>query len=101
MPAYWIARSRITDPVEYKKYTDRVPAIIQQHGGKILARGGKYRIMEGPETFQRFVVIEFPTFEAGVACFESPAYVAAAAFRRGGAGVVENVILEGGEATPI
>lgn len=101
MPAYWIARSRITDPVEYKKYTDRVPAIIQQHGGKVLARGGKYRIMEGPETFQRFVVIEFPTFEAGVACFESPEYVEAAAFRRGGAGVVENVILEGGEATPI
>jgi uncharacterized protein (DUF1330 family) len=47
------------------------------------------------------VVIEFPTFEAGVTCFESPEYVAAAAFRRSGAGVVENVILDGGEATPI
>ncbi|MEK7231457.1 MAG: hypothetical protein AAB115_05485 [Pseudomonadota bacterium] len=23
MPAYWIARSKINDPVEYKKYTDR------------------------------------------------------------------------------
>lgn len=101
MPAYWIARARITDPVEYKKYTDRVPAIIKQHGGTVLARGGKYRIMEGPETFQRFVVIEFPTFEAAVACFESPAYVEAAAFRRAGAGEVENVIVQGGEATPI
>ena len=101
MSAYWIARSHITDPVEYKKYTDRVPAIIQQHGGKVLARGGKYRIMEGPDTFKRFVVIEFPTFEAAVACFESPEYVEAAAFRRAGAGMVENVILEGGEATPI
>jgi uncharacterized protein (DUF1330 family) len=33
--------------------------------------------------------------EAAVACFESPAYVAAASYRRAGAGVVENVIVEG------
>lgn len=101
MPAYWLARSHITDPVEYKKYTDRVPGIIKQYGGTVLARGGKYQIMEGPDTFKRFVVIEFPTFEAAVACFESPEYVEAAAFRRAGAGVVENVIVQGGEATSI
>ena len=100
MPAYWIARSRINDPVEYKKYTDRVPAIIAQHGGKVLARGGRYRIMEGPDTFHRFIVIEFPTMESAVACFESDAYREASAFRRGGAGIVENVIVEGGDATP-
>jgi uncharacterized protein (DUF1330 family) len=94
MPAYWIARSRINDPVEYKKYTDLVPAIIATHGGKILGRGGRYQIMEGPKDFHRFVVIEFPTFEAGVACFESPEYQKAAAYRRSGAGVVETVMLE-------
>jgi uncharacterized protein (DUF1330 family) len=99
MPAYWVARALINDPVQYKKYTDLVPAIIATHGGKVLARGGKYQIMEGPETFQRFVVIEFPTLAAGVACFQSPEYVAAAANRRGGAGIVENVIVEGGDAT--
>ena len=74
MPAYWVARSRVTDPVEYKKYTDLVPDIIARHAGKVLARGGKYRIMEGPARFHRFVVIEFPRFEAAVACFESPVY---------------------------
>jgi uncharacterized protein (DUF1330 family) len=46
-------------------------------------------------------VIEFPTLEQGVTCFESPEYQAAAAFRRNGGGVVENVIIEGGEATVI
>ena len=99
MAAYWLARSLIHDPVEYKKYTDQVPGIIKKYGGKVLARGGRFQIMEGPETFKRFVVIEFPSLEAGVTCFESPEYVAAAAFRRSGAGVVENVILEAGEAT--
>jgi uncharacterized protein (DUF1330 family) len=99
MPAYWIARAKITDRVLYKKYTDRVPEIISRFGGKVLARGGRYRIMEGPEAFHRFVVIEFPTFEQAVACFESPEYQEASAFRRGGAGVVENVIVDGGDAT--
>lgn len=100
MPAYWLARAKITDPVEYKKYTDLVPEIISRYGGKVLARGGRYRIMEGPERFHRHIVIEFPTLEQAVACFESPEYQRAAAFRRGGAGVVENVIVEGGDATP-
>ena len=99
MPAYWIARSKILDPVAYKKYTDRIPAILKQYGGTVLARGGKYRIMEGPDTFHRFVVIEFPTLEQGVACFESPEYQDAAQFRKHGGGIVENVIVESGDAT--
>ncbi|MGB7542717.1 MAG: DUF1330 domain-containing protein [Burkholderiales bacterium] len=101
MPAYWVARSKINDPVEYRKYTDRVPGIVARFGGKVLARGGRHRIMEGPEKFHRFVVIEFPTFEQGVACFDSPEYQAAAALRRkNGAGEVETVMVEGGDATP-
>lgn len=99
MPAYWIARSKITDPATYKKYTDRVPEIMTRYGGKVLARGGRYQVMAGPETFQRYVVIEFATFEQAMACFESPEYQAASVFRLAG-GVVETVIVEGGDATP-
>ncbi|RMD95752.1 MAG: DUF1330 domain-containing protein [Alphaproteobacteria bacterium] len=100
MPAYWVARSKINDPVAYKRYTDQVPAIIEKYGGRVLARGGKYQIMEGPEKFHRFVVIEFPSFEAGVACFESEEYQQAARHRReNGAGEVETVIVAGGDAT--
>ena len=101
MPAYWVARSKINDPVEYKKYTDRVPAIIARFGGRVLARGGNYRILEGPEHFHRFVVIEFPSLADAVACHDSAEYQEAAAFRRGGAGEVELVIVEAGEATPV
>jgi uncharacterized protein (DUF1330 family) len=99
MPAYWVARSKINDPVEYKKYTDLVPAIIAKYGGKVLARGGRYQIMEGPDKFHRFIVLEFPTFEQGVACFTSDEYNKAAAFRRSGAGEVETVIVDSGDAT--
>jgi uncharacterized protein (DUF1330 family) len=70
---------------------------MNKYGGKILARGGRYHILEGPEKFQRFVVIEFPTLEQGVKCFESPEYQKASVFRRAG-GEVELVMVEGLDA---
>lgn len=98
--AYWLARCRINDPVEYKKYTDLVPGIVAKYGGKVLARGGKYRIMEGTDRFSRFVVIEFPSLEQAVACHRSPEYQQAAAYRRAaGVSEVEQVIVEAGDAT--
>lgn len=99
MPAYWLARSRIDDPEKYKRYTDRVPEILAKYGGKVLARGGKYQILEGPEKFHRFVVIEFPTLEDAVACHDSPEYQEASAHRKDGGGEVELVIVEAGDAT--
>ncbi len=99
MAAYWIARARIVDAAEYRKYTDLVPAILARFGGKVLARGGKFRILEGPEDFERHVVVEFASLERADACFNSPEYVEAAAFRRAGAGINELVIVESGDAT--
>ena len=96
MVAYWVARAKVNDPDQYKKYTDLVPGILQKFGGRILARGGKFKILEGPEKFRRFVVIEFPSLEGAVACYESPEYVAAAAHRqKDGASELEIAIVEG------
>ncbi len=95
MKGYWVARSKINDAAQYKKYTDRVPGILAKYGGKVLARGGRFKILEGPEKFHRFVVIEFPSLEQAVACHDSAEYREAAAFRRSGAGEVELVIVEG------
>ena len=95
MVAYWIARGRVDDPAQYKKYADLAPAIIGAFGGKFLARAGTFEILEGPETFRRFVVIEFPSLERAVACHGSPEYQAAAAHRRkDGVSVLEVVVVE-------
>jgi len=101
MPAYWLARARVNDPVEYKKYTDRVPAILAKYGARVLTRGGRYQTLEGPEKFNRFVVIEFASLEQGVACFNSKESQEAAAFRRRNkAGENELVMVEAGEGQP-
>ena len=97
MTAYWLARSKVINPENYKKYTDLVPDILAKYGGKPLSRGGKYQVMEGPEYFNRFIVVEFPTMEDVIACFESDEYKEAAAHRRDGSGEVENVIVDATE----
>ncbi len=96
MVAYWVARSKVNNPDQYKKYADLVPGILQKFGGKFLARGGKFKILEGPEKFQRFIVIEFPSLEEAVSCHELREYLEAAAHRKkDGAGELEIVIIEG------
>ncbi len=95
MPAYWMARARIDDPVEYKKYTDQVPAIMAKYGGKVLARGGRFEVLEGPQKFMRFVVIEFASLAHAGACHDSPDNAAASAYRKAaGVGEVELAIVE-------
>jgi len=99
MPAYWVARSNVIEPVAYKRYTDLVPGIIRQYGGKVLARGGEFKILEGTDKFHRFVVIEFPSLSDGEACFKSAEYQSAAQNRRNGAGEVDLILVAGGDAT--
>jgi Domain of unknown function (DUF1330) len=36
--SYWVARSKVNDSDEYKKYADEVPPILAKRGGKPLAR---------------------------------------------------------------
>ncbi len=69
MVAYWVARSKVNNPDQYKKYTDLVPGILEKFGGKILARGGKFKTLEGPEKFHRFIVIEQRMLLASVSKF--------------------------------
>jgi hypothetical protein len=42
----------------------------------------------------------FPTVEAAIGCLELKAYQETARLRRSDSGVGENVIVEGGDATP-
>jgi uncharacterized protein (DUF1330 family) len=93
--AYLIARARIDDPVQYRKYAELAGPIIAKFGGRPLARGGRFEVLEGPTGFNRFVVLEFPSLEQARAYFHSDEYQAAARFRREGGGVLEVVIVEG------
>jgi uncharacterized protein (DUF1330 family) len=56
-------------------------------------RGGRSEVTEG-QARSRAVVMEFPSYEAAMACYRSPDYQAAKAMRQG-KGEVDLVIIEG------
>jgi len=91
--AYWISRVTVTDPDQYKFYAEATPAAFKKYGAVAWARGGRHSQMEG-EGRPRNVVIESPSFEDAIACYNSPEYQAARE-KRLGAGVAEIVIVEG------
>jgi uncharacterized protein (DUF1330 family) len=82
MPAYVIAEVEITNPEGYKEYTALVPATIEKHGGRFLARGGKAQVLEGEWPEVRRVIIEFPSVEAARKWWDSPDYARPKALRR-------------------
>jgi uncharacterized protein (DUF1330 family) len=90
---YWIARVTVTDPDQYKHYATAAPEAFKKFGASILARGGAFEQMEG-EGRPRNVVIEFPSLQAAIDCYNSPEYQSAKAKRKN-AGLANIVLVEG------
>jgi len=84
MPAYWIAHVTVTNPEAYGQYASRATEAIAAHGGQFLARSGRYKQLEGKDR-ARNVVAVFPTLEAAVGCYDSPAYQEALTYAKGAA----------------
>lgn len=82
MSALWIAHVTVTDDAAYKKYAALAGPAIAEHGGKFIARGGRYVQLEGKDR-PRNVVARFATLEDAVACYHSDAYQAALDHARG------------------
>jgi uncharacterized protein (DUF1330 family) len=93
---YWIGRATITDPERYKDYIAANGEPFARHGARFLVRGGTCQLAEG-EARERNIVIEFPSYEAALACWDDPLYQAARD-KRHEAAVVDLVIVEGYEA---
>ena len=73
--AYWIARVDVHNDEGYKAYAANNPAIFKKFGGRFIVRAGKFNAIEG-QSRSRNVVIEFPDYDAAMACYNSPEYQA-------------------------
>ena len=78
---YWIGRVNVRDPERYKDYIATATPAYREHGARFLVRGGEIGAAEG-EARERNVVIEFPSYEAALACYNSPTYQEARAIRQ-------------------
>lgn len=77
---YWIARVDVDDMDGYKKYIEANAEPFGRYGAKFLVRAGQFVTKEGTSK-SRNVVIEFDSYETALACYESPEYARAKAFR--------------------
>jgi uncharacterized protein (DUF1330 family) len=92
---YWIARVDVTDMDAYRAYTIANAEPFGKYGARFIVRAGEFQVVEG-EARARNVVIEFPSYQAALDCWNSPEYAKAKALREG-AGVGDIVVIEGYE----
>ncbi len=76
----------MSDPEGYKPYTVANAIPFGKFGARFLIRGGRHEVMEGKQR-ARTVLMEFPSYEAALACYHSPEYQAAKKLREGSAQV--------------
>jgi Uncharacterized conserved protein len=78
---YWIGRVDVHDPEAYKEYMKTAAPAYVEYGARFLVRGGAIGAEEG-KSRGRNVVVEFPSYEAALACYNSETYQRARAIRR-------------------
>jgi uncharacterized protein (DUF1330 family) len=73
MPGYVFMHADVTDPDGYEEFKSLASAAIAAHGGRYLVRGGAMQPLEG-EWRSRVVLLEFPSYAAALAFYDSAAY---------------------------
>lgn len=74
MTAYMIVDLDVHDPATYQDYREKAPAFVAKHGGRYLARGGDFEVIEGDWKPHRLVIFQFPNREAIRNLFADPEY---------------------------
>jgi uncharacterized protein (DUF1330 family) len=92
---YWIGRVDVNNDEGYKAYAAANPAIFKKFGGRFVVRAGKFEAPEGSSR-KRNVVIEFPSYQAALDCYNSPEYQANIKVRQPHA-TADIIVIEGYE----
>jgi uncharacterized protein (DUF1330 family) len=90
---YWIVRVDITDPEQYKAYVTANAEPLRKHGGRFLVRAGRFECVEG-DSRTRNAVVEFPTYQAALDCWNSREYQAAIKLRQP-VSTIDLIVIEG------
>ena len=90
---YWIANGDVSDMDGLWLYRDANRQVMTQFGAKFLVMHGQQQIVEGTSRTVQ-TLVEFPSYQAAVDCYNHPDYQEAAALRKKAA-VTSQVIVEG------
>jgi uncharacterized protein (DUF1330 family) len=90
---YWIVRVDVADPEKYKDYMAANAEPFKQYGARFLVRSGRFENVEGSSR-ARNVVIEFPSYQAALDCWNSPGYQEAVKLRQP-VSTMDLIVIEG------
>ena len=90
---YWIIRVDITEPEAFKAYASSNTEALKKFGAKFLVRAGTFSAVEGSAR-SRNTIVEFPSYQNALDCWNSPEYQAARSLRNSAA-EIDLVIIEG------
>jgi uncharacterized protein (DUF1330 family) len=96
MPVYLIIDITVIDPDVYGEFVEQVPAVVEQYGGRYLARSAEVSTMVGDWQPEWIVLIEFQTIEQVQEFFASPEYLDLVPLREQSA-ATRAIIVEGYE----
>jgi uncharacterized protein (DUF1330 family) len=72
---YTVVEIDVTDPTWVPEYVKNVTPLVEQNGGRYLARTSQVEKIEGERKApQVFVIIEWPSKAIADACYASPEY---------------------------
>lgn len=91
---YWIARVDVADSERYQAYIAANAVPFRKFGARFLVRAGRFENPEGTSR-ARNIVLEFPSYEAALACYQSPEYQKALEHRLPPIATIDVVIIEG------
>jgi uncharacterized protein (DUF1330 family) len=90
---YWVVRVDVHDAEGYADYLAANGPAFAKFGGRFLVRGGTFENPLGSSR-SRNVVLEFPSYQAALDCWNSTDYQDARAKQRGGTDM-DVVVIEG------
>lgn len=81
MSVYMIIEIEITDKNTYAEYVQKVPATVEEYGGRYIVRGGAVTPLTGDWRPERIIVLEFPSADEMQRWNSSPEYLELAPLR--------------------
>ncbi|MCV2867969.1 DUF1330 domain-containing protein [Defluviimonas sp. WL0002] len=70
---HWIGHITVKNPDAYERYKAANAAAFARFGGRFIVRGGRFQCLVG-HAREHHVVIEFDSYDAALACYNSPEY---------------------------
>ena len=94
MAAYIIIDITIKDEAIYAEYVEKIPPVVEKHGGRYLIRGGTIIPTAGNWNPDRVILVEFENMEKLSRCFASLDYQELAPLRERST-VTRSIVVQG------